>query len=64
LDDRRHLFLRRYLYALSRAINEAGCDVRGYFYWSLIDNFEWAEVKKKHFLIELCLNHLVFILGF
>ncbi|CAF0805119.1 unnamed protein product [Adineta ricciae] len=42
-DDRRHLFLRRYLYALSRAINEAGCDVRGYFYWSLTDNFEWAE---------------------
>ncbi|CAF0937406.1 unnamed protein product [Rotaria sp. Silwood1] len=42
-DDRRHLFLRRYLYALSRAINEAHCDIRGYFYWSLIDNFEWAE---------------------
>lgn len=47
LDDRRHLFLRRYLYALSRAINEAGCDVRGYFYWSLTDNFEWGEVSKK-----------------
>jgi beta-glucosidase len=44
LDDRRHLFFRRYLYALSRAINEGGCDVRGYFYWSLTDNFEWAEV--------------------
>lgn len=47
-DDRRHLFLRRYLYALSRAINEASCDVRGYFYWSLTDNFEWAEVRKKN----------------
>ena len=47
LDDRRHLFLRRYLYALSRAINEAGCDVRGYFYWSLVDNFEWAEVGER-----------------
>ena len=45
LDDRRHIFLRRYLYALSQAINEAGCDVRGYFYWSLTDNFEWAEVR-------------------
>ncbi len=44
LDDRRHLFLRRYLYALSRTINEAGCDVRGYFYCSLTDNFEWSEV--------------------
>ncbi|HRI09488.1 MAG TPA: family 1 glycosylhydrolase [Nannocystaceae bacterium] len=41
-DDRRALFLRRYLYALSRAVRE-GLDVRGYFYWSLMDNFEWAE---------------------
>lgn len=41
-DDRRELFIRRYLYALSQAIKE-GCDVRGYFYWSLLDNFEWAE---------------------
>ena len=48
-DDRRHLFLRRYLYALSRAINEAGCDIRGYFYWSLTDNFEWAEVNRNMF---------------
>jgi beta-glucosidase len=41
-DDRRDLFIRRYLYALSRAIKD-GSDVRGYFYWSLMDNFEWAE---------------------
>jgi beta-glucosidase len=41
-DDRRELFIRKYLYALSRAISD-GVDVRGYFYWSLIDNFEWAE---------------------
>jgi beta-glucosidase len=39
-DDRRDLFLRRYLYALWRAIQD-GYDVRGYFYWSLMDNFEW-----------------------
>lgn len=51
-DDRRHLFLRRYLYALSRAINEARCDVRGYFYWSLTDNFEWAEVCLSFVLID------------
>ena len=39
-DDRRSLFLRRYLYAVSKAIHD-GADVRGFFYWSLIDNFEW-----------------------
>jgi beta-glucosidase len=35
VDDRRALFIRRYLYAVSRAISE-GVDVRGYFYWSLM----------------------------
>lgn len=39
-DDRRALFIERYLYALHKAI-EDGYDVRGYFYWSLLDNFEW-----------------------
>lgn len=41
-DNRRELFLKRYLYALSKAI-EDGFDVRGYYYWSLMDNFEWDE---------------------
>ncbi len=41
-DDRRDLFTRRYLFALSEAVKD-GCDVHGYFYWSLLDNFEWAE---------------------
>jgi beta-glucosidase len=39
-DDRRELFIRRYIYALHKAIQD-GYDVRGYFYWSLMDNFEW-----------------------
>lgn len=35
-------FLRRHLLALVRA-REDGADVRGYYHWSLMDNFEWAE---------------------
>lgn len=41
-DPQRTDFLTRYLRALSRAV-ESGADVRGYFHWSLTDNFEWAE---------------------
>jgi beta-glucosidase len=41
-DDRRGLFIERYIYAMYKAIQE-GVDVQGYFYWSLMDNFEWAE---------------------
>ena len=41
-DDRRGLFIERYIYAMYKAIQE-GVDVEGYFYWSLMDNFEWAE---------------------
>ena len=41
-DDRRDLFIKRYLYALYRSMKD-GYDIRGYFYWSLMDNFEWAE---------------------
>ena len=41
-DDRRRRYIERYLYAVSKAIKE-GADVRGYYYWSLMDNFEWSE---------------------
>ncbi len=41
-DDRRKIYIERYLFALRKAM-ENGADVKGYFYWSLMDNFEWAE---------------------
>ena len=41
-------FTTRYLRALARAIQH-GADVRGYFHWSLMDNFEWAEGYKERF---------------
>jgi beta-glucosidase len=40
-DNRRTRFLLDHLQAVADAI-AAGADVRGYFYWSLMDNFEWA----------------------
>ncbi len=39
-DDRRVRFLLTYLKAIFHAIH-TGVDVRGYFHWSLIDNYEW-----------------------
>tara|TARA_Y100000768_G_scaffold83621_2_gene59704 strand:- start:1153 stop:1944 length:792 start_codon:yes stop_codon:yes gene_type:complete len=47
-DDRRKLFIERYLYALYKATID-GYDIRGYFYWTLMDNFEWAEGYKMKF---------------
>ncbi|KAH0850919.1 hypothetical protein HID58_095123, partial [Brassica napus] len=40
-DDKRISFHRDYLSNLSAAIRKDGCDVRGYFVWSLLDNWEW-----------------------
>jgi beta-glucosidase len=47
-DQRRVEFLREYLTALHRAMQN-GVDVRGYFVWSLLDNFEWAHGYGKRF---------------
>ena len=40
-DEARIRYLDRHLEAVAAAI-DAGVDVRGYFVWSLLDNFEWA----------------------
>jgi beta-glucosidase len=47
-DSRRSEFLRAHVVACHRAI-EAGVPLRGYFVWSLIDNFEWAHGYEKRF---------------
>jgi beta-glucosidase len=49
LDEaERTRYLRTHLGEVARAIAD-GVDVRGYFYWSLLDNFEWAEGWGRHF---------------
>lgn len=40
-DDQRPQFLKEAFENIQKAIND-GIDVRGYFYWSLLDNFEWT----------------------
>ncbi|OGF19267.1 hypothetical protein A3G56_02760 [Candidatus Falkowbacteria bacterium RIFCSPLOWO2_12_FULL_45_10] len=41
-DEKRADFIRAHLRSVRQAIAE-GADVRGYFHWSLMDNFEWAD---------------------
>jgi len=47
-DPQRIDFLNRYLLELRRAVAD-GVDIRGYFQWSIMDNFEWAEGYKHRF---------------
>lgn len=47
-DPQRIDYLHRVLLELSRAIEE-GVPVTGYYHWSLLDNFEWADGYKQRF---------------
>ena len=47
-DPQRVVFLDQHLRAVHAAIAD-GVDVRGYFCWSLLDNFEWALGYSKRF---------------
>ncbi|HEX7737828.1 MAG TPA: GH1 family beta-glucosidase [Ktedonobacteraceae bacterium] len=47
-DERRVSFLRGYITGCAEAL-EQGAPLRGYFVWSLMDNYEWAEGYNKRF---------------
>lgn len=47
-DTDRTMYLRNYLFQLHRAVAE-GVPVKGYFLWSLLDNYEWADGYGKRF---------------
>src|SRR5690606_11233695 len=47
-DPLREAYLRDHLLATHRAIEE-GVDVRGYYVWSLLDNFDWSAGLSKRF---------------
>ncbi|HEY5627960.1 MAG TPA: GH1 family beta-glucosidase [Candidatus Limnocylindrales bacterium] len=47
-DTERTRYLEEHLGQVARAIDD-GADVRGYFAWSLLDNFEWAEGYAQRF---------------
>ena len=52
-DAERVAYFDGHLGQLARAIDD-GADVRGYFAWSLLDNFEWAEGYRQRFGIVWC----------
>lgn len=41
-DEKRIKYHKDYLTSLLASIKEDGCNVKGYFVWSLLDNWEWA----------------------
>jgi beta-glucosidase len=47
-DERRIQYLRDHIAQVHRAM-DAGVPVKGYFHWSLMDNFEWAHGYAQRF---------------
>ena len=48
-DNKRIKYIHDHLVELHLAMREDGVSVRGYFVWSLMDNFEWAFGTSKRF---------------
>jgi beta-glucosidase len=48
VDTERVQFLRAYIGAMNAAASN-GADIRGYFIWSLLDNFEWESGYSNRF---------------
>jgi beta-glucosidase len=47
-DERRIRYLKNHLFQVQRAIKD-GVPIRGYFHWTLMDNFEWAHGFNQRF---------------
>jgi len=48
-DTARIHYYQGYLNSVMSAINDHGCNVAGYFAWSMVDNFEWARGYTERF---------------
>jgi beta-glucosidase len=49
VDEEHVAYFRQYTEAMRLALVEDGVDVRGYFGWSLMDNYEWSDGYSKRF---------------
>jgi beta-glucosidase len=48
-DEKRARFIKDHLKQVADAINVDGVPIKGYYHWSLLDNFEWGEGYSKRF---------------
>ncbi|MBL6918952.1 MAG: family 1 glycosylhydrolase, partial [Puniceicoccaceae bacterium] len=53
-DTERSDFIKSYTDAMNQAIEEDGVNVRGYFCWTLMDNFEWCHGYDMRFGLIYC----------